>query len=180
LFCNDNQLTSLDVSNNLSLFFLLCGGNQLSSLDISKNTSLGSWNSRWTELGLSNMPSLYEVCVWTMPFPPDVDNGFNIDTTGSPNVYFTTECSSNTEIGEYTNQDLSIYPNPFTDHTTIRLSDAIHVQNIDLIDIYGRIVRTIENGNSNSVTIHRENLPSGIYFIRIHSDDTCVKKVIIR
>ncbi len=73
-----------------------------------------------------------------------------------------------------------VYPNPFTDYTTIRLSDAIQVQNIDLIDIHGRIVRTIDNVNSNSIMIHRENLPSGIYFIRIHSDDTYVKKVIIR
>ena len=45
---------------------------------------------------------------------------------------------------------------------------------------YGRIVRTIDNVYSNSVTIHRDNLPGGISFIRIHSDDTYVKKVIIR
>ena len=73
-----------------------------------------------------------------------------------------------------------IYPNPFTDYATIKLSDAIQVQKIDLIDMHGRLVRTIDNVNSNSVTIHRDNLPSGIYFIRIHSDDTYVKKVIIR
>jgi PKD repeat protein len=75
---------------------------------------------------------------------------------------------------------LEIYPNPFTDYTTIKLSDAVQTQKIELIDIHGRIVRTIDNVNSNSVTIHRDNLPSGIYFIRIHSDDTYVKKVIIR
>ena len=74
----------------------------------------------------------------------------------------------------------SVYPNPFTDYTTIKLSDAIQTQRIELIDIHGRTVRTIDNVNSNSVTIHKENLPSGIYFIRIHSDDTYVKKVIIR
>ena len=73
-----------------------------------------------------------------------------------------------------------VYPNPFTDYTTIKLSDAVQTQKIELIDIHGRIVRTIDNINSNSVTIHREKLPSGIYFIRIHADDTYVKKVIIR
>ena len=59
-------------------------------------------------------------------------------------------------------------------------SDAEETQRIDLIDIHGRTVRTIDIVNSNSVTIHRDNLPSGIYFIRIHSDDTYVKKVIIK
>jgi hypothetical protein len=49
-----------------------------------------------------------------------------------------------------------------------------------IIYMYGRTVRTIDNVESNSVTIPRGNLPSGIYFIRIYSDDTFVKKVVIR
>ena len=73
-----------------------------------------------------------------------------------------------------------VYPNPFTDYTTIKLSDDLQTERIELIDIHGRIVRTIDNVNSNSVMIHRDNLSSGIYFIRILSDDTYVKKVIIR
>jgi hypothetical protein len=35
------------------------------------------------------MPSLYNVCVWEMPFPPV---GVGVDTTNSPNVYFTSNC----------------------------------------------------------------------------------------
>jgi len=33
------------------------------------------------------MPTLYEVCVWEIPFP------FYVVKDNSPNVYFTTECS---------------------------------------------------------------------------------------
>ena len=33
---------------------------------------------------------LNKVCVWSTPFPPI---GVEVDTTGSPNVYFTTDCS---------------------------------------------------------------------------------------
>ena len=40
LYCNDNQLTSLDVSNNTALTVLNCKSNQLTSLDISNNTAL--------------------------------------------------------------------------------------------------------------------------------------------
>jgi hypothetical protein len=39
---------------------------------------------------LGDMPSLSKVCVWTMPFPPI---GVMVDTTGSPNVYFTMDCN---------------------------------------------------------------------------------------
>ena len=38
--CSANQLTSIDVSQNTSLVFFQCGSNQLSSLDISQNTLL--------------------------------------------------------------------------------------------------------------------------------------------
>ncbi len=50
----------------------------------------------------------------------------------------------------------SVYPNPFTDYATIKLSDAVQTQKIELIDIHGRTVRTINNVNGNSATIHRE------------------------
>ena len=40
LSCNENQLTSLDVSKNSALTYLSCYGNQLTVLDVSKNTSL--------------------------------------------------------------------------------------------------------------------------------------------
>ncbi len=40
LLCNNNQITSLDVSQNTALTSLVCGGNQLTSLDVSQNTAL--------------------------------------------------------------------------------------------------------------------------------------------
>ena len=90
LSCDYNQLTSLDLSNLLDLHHLECGSNQLTSLDISNNSKLGTVYIGYTCLVINYMPSLQEVCVWTLPFPPE---GLNISTTGSPNVYFTTECS---------------------------------------------------------------------------------------
>ena len=83
LDCLMNELTSLDISNNTTLTFLSCSYNQLTNLDVSKNNAV-DW------LDIHHMPTLYQVCVWEMPFPPD---GVYLDTNGSPNVYFTTECS---------------------------------------------------------------------------------------
>ena len=40
LFCSDNQLTSLDVSQNTELMWLVCKGNQLTELDMSSNPQL--------------------------------------------------------------------------------------------------------------------------------------------
>jgi len=62
---------------------LWCGSNLLTSFEISANNGIEL-------LFINNMPTLNEVCVWTMPFPPE---GVAVITDGSPNVYFTTECS---------------------------------------------------------------------------------------
>jgi hypothetical protein len=40
LYCENNQLTSLDVSQNTALFHLWCYDNQLTTLDVSANTAL--------------------------------------------------------------------------------------------------------------------------------------------
>ena len=89
--CRSKQLTSMDLSNNVELTDFDLGKNQLSSLDISSNTNLVTtvWESI-PDIVLDSMPTLFEVCVWELPFPPE---GVDIDTTASPNIYFTTACS---------------------------------------------------------------------------------------
>ncbi len=57
LYCQSNQLESLDVSNNTALESLSCQNNNLTSLDVSNNTSLDSlicYNNNLTSLDLSN------------------------------------------------------------------------------------------------------------------------------
>ena len=83
LQCSTNQLTALNLTNNHFLDQLICSDNQLTSLDISQNIALRS-------LWISDMSTLQEVCVWTMPFPTI---GITVHIAGSPNIYFTTECS---------------------------------------------------------------------------------------
>jgi len=108
LICHSNQLTSLDLSNNNLLLELSCGGNLLTSLDISNNQLIGTYifDNYWLDnfdLRVKNMPTLGEVCVWESFLLSFVgferffrdSNTMHIDTTGSPNVYFTTECGAN-------------------------------------------------------------------------------------
>ena len=75
-----NGLGSINVA---ILKYLYCEYNQLTEVDVSYNTGL-------YHLYLTYMPSLEQVCVWEIPFPPE---GIHVDTTGSPNVNFTIECN---------------------------------------------------------------------------------------
>ena len=61
LFCYDNQLTELDVSHNTALTELACSGNQLTSLDVSHNTALTGlycFKNQLTTLDVSNNTAL--------------------------------------------------------------------------------------------------------------------------
>ena len=104
LFCGINNVTSLDLSNNTVLKYLDCGLNGLTTLDIFTNTVLESLlcdyctqlttldisnNTALHTLGIRGMPSLYKVCVWEMPITTPLD----VFADGSPNFYFTTDCS---------------------------------------------------------------------------------------
>ena len=62
LHCEDNQLSSLDISKNSELKILDCYNNQLTSLDISKNTELLSLDCKknlLTSLDISNNTVLF-------------------------------------------------------------------------------------------------------------------------
>lgn len=61
LWCRYTKLSLLDVSNNTALTYLYCDGNQLSSLDVSKNmglTSLSCSNNQLNSLDVSNNMAL--------------------------------------------------------------------------------------------------------------------------
>ena len=55
LYCENNQLTSLDVSNNSALLVLNVAHSQLDSLDVSNNTSLNTFDCYGNNLTYLNM-----------------------------------------------------------------------------------------------------------------------------
>ena len=61
LYCDENNLNSLDVSQNTALEDLICSQNNLTSLDVSQNTALINlvcWKNQLTSLDVSNNPEL--------------------------------------------------------------------------------------------------------------------------
>ena len=61
LWCHDNQLTNLDVTQNTELQDLYCGMNQLTSLDVSQNTALKNlvfFKNQLTSLDVGNNKKL--------------------------------------------------------------------------------------------------------------------------
>jgi hypothetical protein len=62
--------------------------------------------------------------------------------------------------------DISIYPNPATDHITVRIRGTI--QFVQVLDVYGRVVEhRVASRNSRSVVIRCDELTAGTYFIKV-------------
>lgn len=89
LLCSENQIDELNVFHLKQLEVLWCGDNFITHLDISRNKLLD--NHKFSMgLKINNLPQLKELCVNELPFPPE---GFRMDTTGSPNIQFTMNCT---------------------------------------------------------------------------------------
>jgi hypothetical protein len=95
LYCYDNQLTSLDVSQNTNLTVMWCDYNQLTNLDVSQNTALTNLqcgNNQLTSLDVSQNTALTVlVCDTNLLTSLDVRNGNNtnmyLNAYTNPNLF---------------------------------------------------------------------------------------------
>ncbi|MPM59353.1 hypothetical protein SDC9_106193 [bioreactor metagenome] len=64
----------------------------------------------------------------------------------------------------------SVYPNPTNGVVTIESGDAIRT--VQVFDLSGRMVNSLNNLNTNKETIDVSNLKSGVYLLRINGSST--------
>ncbi len=107
----------------------------------------------------------------------------NGDIIAHPSIDITMNDISKTGIEK-------IYPNPFNPQTYIAysLQEDSDVK-IRVVDIFGRIVKTLQNGDQTSGSYHvywngsndrNTQAPSGMYFIRMQTDNTNeIQKVVL-
>lgn len=77
---------------------------------------------------------------------------------------------------------LSIFPNPFSNETTIKTDQDLKNATIFIINTYGQLVRQIKGLSGNEIKLNRENLSGGVYFLRLIQENrtiTTCKLIII-
>jgi len=127
---------------------------------------------------MKEMPSLYEVCVWD-PFPGLV----NIDTTGSPNVCFQTDCNGDCSMDpvgrdDYQAAGISVYPNPVNSRLTLETGTSGRCI-VEINSINGQLMLTKElEGPSHQLDL--SPLQKGVYFVTVRSKDFIATRRIIK
>jgi hypothetical protein len=75
----------------------------------------------------------------------------------------------------------SIFPNPFITSTTIQTIGNLKNATLTIYNSYGKTVKQVTNISGQTVSLSRDNLASGIYFIRLTEENKIitVEKLII-
>ena len=78
-------------------------------------------------------------------------------------------------INEITQENLmSIFPNPFSTQTTLQTDKFFKDATLTVYNLYGQTVKQIDNLSGQTIIFHRDNLPSGLYLIRLIQDNKII------
>lgn len=93
------------------------------------------------------------------------------------------KCDSNLHTEAFTTVNFSVYPNPTNDLINIKCSNIkSKISKIEIYNSIGQIVKNIENLNNDLFSFKKNNLNSGVYYIKIISDENMIltKKLILK
>ncbi|HET6990891.1 MAG TPA: T9SS type A sorting domain-containing protein [Bacteroidia bacterium] len=77
--------------------------------------------------------------------------------------------------------NFSISPNPFSNETTLKTDYELKNATLTITNVFGQEVKQIKNSTGKEIKLHRDNLPTGIYFIQLSENDKVIatNKIII-
>jgi len=159
LSCAINNLTSLDLSANINLYNFNCNGNDLTTLDV-KNSN----NTSFTLFSATENPNLN--CITVDDADYSEANWTNKDAQSS----FSEDCNG-LSVNEFDlNTSISLYPNPTKG--ILNVSSTTHIDSILVYNTLGELVAK----TSNTKHIDLTKLHSGIYLIKLESENRVIVK----
>jgi PKD repeat protein len=171
----DSTCTSITVDNcvNPTANFTSTdnGNGNVSFLDASTATAGSTF---WWDFGDGNFSALQD------PTNNYLANGtYTVCLTITDSCGTDSTCQDITISGlsineHYNNQNVTVFPNPFSDHTVIQLENGKGNYSVELFDITGRMVTSENYKNTNSLTINRNNLDAGTYLYRIVQNNSTI------
>lgn len=71
-------------------------------------------------------------------------------------------------------EEFSLYPNPFSNHSTLKVEKFLKNAMLTVFNCYGQPVKQIENISGQIIAISRDNLASGLYFILLTEENRLI------
>lgn len=151
-------LTSIFFIDSLIGYVTATDGSILKTIDAGEN---------WIPLNSNVTTSLNSI------FFPDSLTGYTVGASGT----ILKTANAGLGIGEQTiEESLIIFPNPTSTQLTIKIG-SLAIDKIDIIDITGKKIKSIKK---NITTINVADLPSGIYFIKLFTEEKIITKKFVK
>ena len=188
LYCHFNTITSLDVSKNILLTIIQANKNSLQKFDVSTNKVLKELNLRDNQLTTLNLKNGYNAnaSYYISRGNPNltciqVDSKTYADANWSSSkdtAASYAESCNNLSTSDIVFEKLSMYPNPTSGSLFF---DNVAIDKIRVYDVLGKMMNVPFKSTGNSSRANLEQLPTGIYYIYLTSNDaTTVKKVMVK
>lgn len=89
--------------------------------------------------------------------------------------------SNTTDIDKHTQSDnVYIFPNPFTSQAALQTDRVMQNATLTIVNTLGQVVMKINSISGQSVSLQRNGLPAGQYFVRLTEDNKqIINKIII-
>lgn len=101
-------------------------------------------------------------------------NDINVYNFGIANGGTPTQCSTLSTNEIQIPNFITYSPNPFNDELTITTTKKLSNSSLKVYNSIGQLVKKVENIYGNKVTLQRENLVSGIYFVQLFEKDKLI------
>jgi hypothetical protein len=77
---------------------------------------------------------------------------------------------------------LTVYPNPFSFETTFRTDHYLRRATLSVYNVYGQVVKQLDNLSGETITFSRDNLPAGLFFLELSEKNRIIAygKIIIQ
>jgi len=94
-------------------------------------------------------------------------------------VYFSDilqiEVTTSTNLQDISTTSFQLFPNPIVDYTNLTFDNSGDTNySLKIFDMEGKMVRSIYNISTEKVTIQKGNLKSGLYILKLYSEDRII------
>jgi hypothetical protein len=132
----------------------------------------------------NGFPASYDTVALTGNTNADVSLGnenifvvWQDDNSGTVKFRNGTYSAAPTGIIELAERNFAVFPNPFYTETTFQTDNPFNNTTLAIYNSHGQMVKQIKNISGLTFTLLRDNLPCGLYFIRMTEGNEIIKTV---
>ena len=165
--------------------------NEAISIAWDANANVNSWNvqyrpaagGQWTQVTVNT--NSYTITNLTGKTNYEIQVQANCGD-GNLSDWSASITAQTTDVGivNYLENSITLFPNPANDVVNVQCTmNNVQLEGIEVIDVYGKVVRTVVGANNYSpmpTRINVSGLANGMYFVRVTTDEGVATKTFIK